>query len=153
MLCLDRKPYKCGNRLVDRTLQFRNCRTERWVVILSAIGTHRVSAHAQVRGVLIRTAMQGTHDRYFVHDLRESGHMFADLYPGNVRRNRLEGPPNFQRSIDLQVKHVLMRRASRKIDHDHRLVPQRSLGVQRGRILGMKDFGKRQPTESEPSDF
>lgn len=114
MLGLDRKPHKRRYGLVDRTLQLRNCRPERWVVVLSAIGTHGISAHAQVRGVLIRTAVQGTHDRYFVHDLREPGHMFADLYPGNVRRDRLEGPTNFYGCIDLQVKHVLMRRASPK---------------------------------------
>jgi hypothetical protein len=108
MLGLDRKPYKRRYGLVDRTLQLRNCRPERWVVVLSAIGTHGISAHAQVRGMLIRTAVQGTDNRHFVHDLREPGHMFADLYPGNIGRDGLEGPANFYGCIDLQVKHVLM---------------------------------------------
>ena len=72
--------------------------------------------------MLINLPDERANHRQLVHDGRRSGQQLANLDSGQLRGDRLELTANSSGSVGLEIKRVLMRQASREVDHDHRLV-------------------------------
>src|SRR5690606_20306761 len=127
-----------------------------WPPILAPTLPDRKTAQAEIRGVLIRTAVERADDRELVHHSREARQVLADLDPLDVRANGTELAADLERRVRLQVEDVLMRRTAREKAHDDafRSKPPRLKGRVRARrdarILRAKDLGKRKASRSKP---
>jgi hypothetical protein len=64
------------------------------MIVLATVAAHGISAHAQVRSVLVWATVQGSDDCDFVHDLGKFGHVLADLDTWHVGADGLKGPAN-----------------------------------------------------------
>src|SRR5437868_4062677 len=77
---------------------------------------------ALIAGVVVAAADDGADRHGLVHDASQIGKQLADFDAGNGGWNRIELATDFGGRIDLEVVHVLMRRATAEVDHDQRLV-------------------------------
>ena len=100
------------------------------------------AAGEALEGIVIASGTdERADDGELVHHPGDSRHKFADFDAGDIRGDRPKFSPHFARGIRLEIDHVLMRRAPRQVDHDHRLLARR----RPGRLLGPEDVGERQP--------
>ena len=75
--------------------------------------------------------------------------MFADFNAGNIRANRLKLTADFRRCIRLEIKCVLVRRSTRQIDHDDRLVCLPNTGG----CFRLEKLRQGQPTQTQRTDL
>ena len=145
---LRRQPDEGRHRLLDRPLQLREHRSQAGIVVLLGLGVG-VAAQADVRRMLVPRPDQRADDSELIHHLREPRHQLADLYSGHVGRDRLEFPANLGRRIRLEIEHVLVRRPSRQVDHDDRLMGRADTRSS----LGRQDISQSEPTQGQTADL
>jgi hypothetical protein len=91
-----------------------------------------MARHALESIVIVLGANNGPYHREFIHDGSDSRHMFANLDAWDFGVDRLELPANFGRRVQLQIEHVLMRRATWQENHDNCFVGFADTGLRLG---------------------
>ena len=108
------------------------------------------AGHALKRVVPIGRADDGANDRAAVHDAGELGKDFANLKAGNLGGDRRELAADFVWRVELEIEHVLMRRAAAQEDVDDRFVPLALAGSRFEAIQIGEREGRR--TDAEAAD-
>ena len=97
-----------------------------------------MAVKALIRRVAAFRTNKRPHNSELVHALGKKWHVFADVDSRNVRTNGLKLSSILDRSVGLQVNHVLMGRPAGQEDHDDRLV----LAVAITAIFCLKQLGQ-----------
>ncbi len=109
------------------------------------------AAGEALEGVVPVVAIRhGADQRAAIHHLGEARQMLGDLETRNIGGDGLEFAADLGRRIHLQIEDILMRRAARQEDHDHRLV-RRTAHARRG--LSAKDLRQTEAAEHETADL
>ena len=79
-----------------------------------------VPGEALKAGVLVTLADDRADQRAAIHRPGQLGQQLADFNAGDVGKNRRELAPDFGGRIRFEVERVLVRQATRQVDHDDR---------------------------------
>ena len=124
MLRLGGEPHKRRHGLVDGPLDLGNGGAEGGAAAEGSQARLRPAGVCLEGGMSAVAADDRADDGALVGPLREAGKDLADLDPGDIRRDRLELPPNFARGVGLEIPEILMGRPTAEKDVDDRLVGQ-----------------------------
>ena len=104
-----------------------------------------VTCHALIRIMGVTSSDHGTDDGDFVHVAGNARQQLADMNSGDSGLRRPEFAPDFFGSVDLDVIHVLVRRAATQVNHDHRLVATPDSGIR----FRLQQLRKRHPCQPQ----
>ena len=100
-------------------------------------------------GVIIHTIGDGSNRDQLIHHRGHARQVLADLDARNVRFDGFKFAADFRRCIQFDIEHVLVRGASRQINHDDRL-----LGLANARLgFRLEQLRQRKPAQSQGADL
>ena len=143
-----REPHKRRHRPIHRPEHLRSHRADARPSALRLVADRATGVADERIMIAARRAVDAPQHDALVHDPRHPRHMLADLQARDVRVDRPKLAADLRRRVHLHVVHVLMRRRTAHVDHDHRLVRRADARL----LLGLEQLWQRQAAQGEAAD-